>query len=236
MQHYQKNRILIIPAGTSNVYLIKNGKNSVLIDAGNKNKGPKILNYLIKHGVEPTDIILIVITHCHYDHVGSLNYLKEKTGADVLVHKKEEKNLRNGYKMLPDGTGLIPKVIVWIGRRFFSSMGNFVPVEPDIIINKRFDPETEGINYYVTPTPGHTEGSISLILENEIAFVGDTAFNVMKRSIYPPFADNQKVLLDSWEFLLQTKVKYIYPGHGKPFKRERLYLNYEKARRKIIID
>lgn len=232
MDNNIKDRVITIKTGSSNVYLIKNGKESVLIDAGNKNQGKKILKKMKVHGVDASDIALIVVTHSHYDHVGSLSYLKEKTGAVVLAHENEADNLQNGYLDLPDGTGFISRIIVWLGRTFLSSVGKFDPVNPDITINKRHEPEIEGLEFYVIPTPGHTNGSVSLILENTIAFVGDAAFNIMGRNIFPPFANDQKVLLESWETLLQTNIKYLYPGHGRPFKIEKLSNNYNRKKHK----
>jgi glyoxylase-like metal-dependent hydrolase (beta-lactamase superfamily II) len=228
MENQIKKCVLRIKAGSSNVYLIKNGKNSVLVDSGNRRKGTKILRELNKNGVNASDISLIVVTHCHYDHVGSLRYLKEKTGAKILVHENEAVSLKKGYLELPDGTNRIFKFIVWIGRTLLPFIGKYEPVTPDIIVNKRFDSDFEGLNLYILPTPGHTSGSISLILDDTLAFVGDTAFNVMNSDVFPPFANDIDALLESWEVLLQTKVRYFYPGHGKPFTKEKLTRNYEK--------
>ena len=221
--------VFTIKAGSSNVYLIKNGNESILVDAGNKNKGKKILRIMRNHGINPEDIALIVITHCHYDHVGSLHYLKEKTGACVLVHHQEAENLKNGFLDLPDGTNLLSMFLVWLGRSLQSFMGKFHPVQPDIAIEQRYDPDINGINCYVIPTPGHTEGSLSLIFEDEAAFVGDAAFNIF-RKVYPPFANNRQKLLESWEFLLNTKVKYIFPGHGRRFKIDRIDRELKKRK------
>lgn len=231
MESMIRENILTIPAGNSNIYLIKNGKESLLVDAGPPKKGKSILKRMRSYGFNPEDIALIVITHCHYDHVGSLEYLKQKSGAKVLVHENEAENLRYGYLALPDGTNTITRFLVWMGRTFFSSVGKYNPVEPDILISKRYELEIEGLDAFVIPTPGHTKGSVTLILENTVAFVGDAAFNIVGTGVYPPFANDPNKLMESWESLLQTHVKYIYPGHGKMFKIEKLSKSYGKRKR-----
>lgn len=231
MESKIKEKVISIPASGANLYLIKNGKESVLVDAGPPNKGKWILKQLKSYGFNPEDIILIVVTHCHYDHVGSLDYLKRKTGAKVLVHENEANHLHSGYLDLPNGTNPFTKSIVWIVKTFFSSMGKYAPVEPDIVISKRYDPEIDGLDAFIIPTPGHTDGSLSLILENTIAFVGDAAFNIMGAGVYPPFANEPDKLMESWESLLQTHIKYIYPGHGKMFKIEKLSKSYSKKKK-----
>jgi len=68
-------------------------------------------------------------------------------------------------------------------------------------------------------TPGHTPGSISVIIDNEIAIVGDTMFGVFWWSVYPPFASNPDKLIDSWEKLLETRCRIFLPSHGSANKR-----------------
>ena len=64
-------------------------------------------------------------------------------------------------------------------------------------------------------------GSLSVLLPDGSAFVGDLAFNVFPWGgpIFPPFADNVPRLLESWKLLLARGITTIYPGHGKPSDR-----------------
>lgn len=72
----------------------------------------------------------------------------------------------------------------------------------------------------VIHTPGHTMGSLSIVLESGEAFVGDLVMNFgfMRRGPgLPLFAEDVNLVVKSWKKLLDSGVKMIYPAHGKPF-------------------
>ena len=213
----------------SNAYVIENGDKSILVDASNKNKAEKILKAIKDIGLEPSSIAVIILTHAHYDHVGSLPELRRQTGAKVIAHEVDRDSLLAGFTDLPKGTNPLFRFIISIARTFFENHGAFDPVEPDILINKKYDLNEFGVNAFIQPTPGHTAGSLSLIIEDKHAFVGDTAFNIRKKSVYPPFANNEKELIRSWKILLDTGAQYFWPGHGKMFTREKFLNTYQKV-------
>ena len=71
------------------LYLLVGQDGLTLIDAGDPGDGPKVLAYLEKWGWKPQDIVRIVLTHKHGDHVGDLRMLAEATGAEVLAHEAD---------------------------------------------------------------------------------------------------------------------------------------------------
>jgi glyoxylase-like metal-dependent hydrolase (beta-lactamase superfamily II) len=223
-------KIETITAGSSNVYLIKTDNASALIDAGVKGKKKKILHALEKNGVQPGDVRLLIVTHTHYDHCGNLGVLKEDTGAKVVVHSSEAANLREGYAPLPDGTQVFSKFMVFLGRMLLKNMGRYKAAEPDILVDEKYDLNPWGIPGYILPTPGHTEGSISIILDSGEAFIGDIAFNIPGTGIYPPFANYPEELIESWEKLAQAGSTTFYPGHGKHISLEQLKKNLKKRK------
>jgi hydroxyacylglutathione hydrolase len=83
-------------------------------------------------------------------------------------------------------------------------------------------------------TEGHSPGSISIIVDNEVAVAGDAMFGVFKNSIFPPYADNPAEMVKSWKKLLNTGCKIFLPGHGNEIKRERLKKEYEKYKSRYI--
>jgi len=226
-----QNRIIQIPMMSSNAYVVANGRKAILIDAGMNKKGRKILAALEGMQLSPDDIKLIIPTHTHYDHCGGLKTLQEITGAKVLVHQAEAGCLKQGYCEFPQGTMWFPKITSAIGRSVGKKLGEYPPVVPDILISERFDLLPYGIDGYILPTPGHTAGSICVIIEQRHAIVGDTIFNIFKHSVFPPYANDQKALLKSWKELLDIGCDHFYPGHGKPFTRDRLQKTYEEKKR-----
>jgi glyoxylase-like metal-dependent hydrolase (beta-lactamase superfamily II) len=228
MKQSDKNQIIRIPMGTSNAYLVANKGHAILIDAGMKKKEKKIIDALQRMNRSPHDIKLIILTHAHYDHCGSLKALKDITRARILVHKAEADCLKQGYCEVPQGTMWFSKALSFIGRTLAKKLVEYDPVTPDITISKRFDLHEYGIDGYILPTPGHTAGSISVIIEERHALVGDTLFHIVKHSVFPPYANDQDELLRSWKQLLEIGCENFYPGHGKPFTRAKFAKTYEK--------
>jgi glyoxylase-like metal-dependent hydrolase (beta-lactamase superfamily II) len=77
-----------------------------------------------------------------------------------------------------------------------------------------------GVSGKVVYTPGHSSGSVSVLLETGDAFVGDMAMNMFPLRLSPGlpiFAEDLGKVKESWKLLLDQGAKMIYPVHGKPF-------------------
>ena len=220
--------------GYSNSILLINGENSVLVDTGTKNQGKLLLQKITDCGLNPGDIKLIILTHTHFDHTANTQFLKEKTGAQVVVHESEKESLSNGFTKIPKGTLLFTKVTSWLGRNLVSFIGKYKAVNPDIVVKSKLDLTPWNINGFVLHTPGHTDGSVSVILGKK-ALAGDTFFNRGYNIIFPPFADSPKTLLKTWQMLFDLGIKEIYPGHGPKFRTEEAFPDFEKWKKKLKI-
>ena len=222
------NPIIKILAGNTNVYLIKNSSSSVIIDAGDKGSNRNILRALERYELKPQDVRLIVLTHTHYDHAGNLKALKDLTGAQVLAHRNEVENLSSGFTPFPKGTKMFSKLLVYLGSRLMKKMARYEPVTPDIVVDDQYDLSQYGVPGYIMYTPGHTSGSLSLILKDHDAFIGDAAFNIPIFGIYPPFADDQNELIQTWKKLMDTGSQRFFPGHGRMISRSKFDKNLQK--------
>lgn len=229
MNNSAEYRIETIQAGGANVYLIVNGDQSILVDAGGKRAASNILEQVRQSGLEPEDVKLIILTHTHYDHVGGLKDLHDVTHAKILVHENEADPLAAGYTEFPRGTMFLTELISFIGRRLARGMGEYEATRPDISITDRFDLEPYGVHGYVLPTPGHSPGSVCVIVDGKTALVGDTLFGITRRSTFPPFADDVDELIESWKVLIDTGCQRFLPGHGKPISIDELWESYRKA-------
>lgn len=225
-------KITRIDTGASNVYLIIQGSSSIIVDTGRKGSGDRILKEARKNGVEPKDIKAIFLTHTHYDHTGSLHALKKATGADVIVHEAEARFIRDGFSPLPKGTIFPTKIISSLAHGPLKKVGKFDPAEPDITFKKEMDLSNHGIDGRILHVPGHSDGSSILLLKDGSCIVGDTMFNIFPRSSYPPFADDEDLLMRTWENIKEMRITRFYPGHGKPFERDKFLRSFEKRRRK----
>lgn len=219
----------------TNCFVVKGDHAALLVDAGFPNHENHFFRQIRRLGIQPGDIRLIVATHGHADHVGSLQALKNHTTARVAVHQADSHLVRHGIVVVP------PAVTAWgqflsLVFRTFSFLGRFQPVEPEIIVEREFSLEVFGIPGRIIPTPGHTAGSVSVILKSGEAFVGDLAVNAFPMGMglgIPALAQNVQDIYASWEKLLSAGVTTIYPAHGTPFPAERLKRKLPGERRKV---
>jgi hydroxyacylglutathione hydrolase len=222
--------IIAIPMKTSNSYLIVLGGKGILVDTGYKGNKKNLKIALEKNNLTFLDIVLIVLTHTHYDHVASLDEIKELSASKVLVHAAEKEYLERGMTPSPKGTMWFSKIIFGIGSTLIASNSRYQPVSSEIVVNGEYNLGMYIPSAKVIPTPGHTDGSISLVIGNEVAFVGDTLFNFIPGTVFPPFANNVSELLKSWGKLINTGCKTFYPGHGKPIPLQKLKDSYTKKK------
>ncbi|MBN2347628.1 MAG: MBL fold metallo-hydrolase [Bacteroidales bacterium] len=213
--------------GRSNVYLITTDAGNILIDTGKQNSYKKLIRKLQKLEVEKNGLRFLVLTHSHFDHCANAAALKKYYNCKVILGKAEHKLLNSGKTLLPKGTNVFSNFIVYLGARFFLKRFSFSPVEPDLLIQSKYNLNVSGPDITLLPTPGHSEGSISILVNNEIALVGDAAFGIFRNSAFPPFADNVPTLIKSWGNLLYTGCRLFLPGHGFEISRDILQNEYE---------
>ena len=211
--------IEIIKLGITNCYVIKH-EGAILIDAGMPGKFNEFSKGLKNAGIHPEEIKAIVITHCHWDHIGCAKKIKDMTAAKVMVQKYEKNILTKGEPLMP------PAVTRWgkILGVFVNSLSRKFSIEPcevDIVIEEEdYSLEQFGIKGKIVFTPGHSRGSISVLLDSGDAFVGDMAMNGLPLTIGPKlpiFAEDISAVKSSWRKLIDKGVKTIYPAHGKSF-------------------
>jgi len=220
-------RIIQKNLGKSNSYLIKSDTGYILLDAGVKNNSNKIQAVMSENNANIGDINLIIITHVHTDHVGSLAELSSATGAEILVHANGAEALQKGKTSFPKGTSWFFKFISALANSFVGPSGKFDPVHPDILIEEDYKLNEFGVEGKVIPTPGHTQDSSSVIIGDKHCLCGDTMFNLFPNSVYPVFANNKEMLLQSWQKLKRLDCDYFYPGHGDTFEKEKFLQTYE---------
>lgn len=221
-------------AGRSHVFLLSDGKSHVLIDTSPPRKWSILRDRLEKLHIRQLDLLLL--THTHFDHAGNAKKIKNTFGARVAVHRTEKEFLQKGLNHFPEGTNPLTGFLVdYLGTRLSSGF-NFPPCEPDVLIDSVWDLKDLGFHAYVLPTPGHTLGSVSLIIDDEIALVGDAMFGVFPHSIFPPFADHPDRLVESWGILLQTNCHLFLPAHGFGNSREKVRRNYERLKQHSVQD
>ncbi len=212
--------IYTIPLGFDNTYVVKD-KGVIMIDGGEPKKGKTFLKDLEKAAINPDEIQLIILTHGHWDHIGSAAEIKKLTGANVVLHQNEKHWLEESLKPMPPGMTTWGK----ISTKLFSwTIVPFVHIEStkiDIVLqDETFSLVEYGISGKIVYTPGHSSGSVSVLLDSGEAFVGDMAMNKFPLRLSPGmpiYAENLQMLIASWQTLLEEGVKTVYPAHGDSF-------------------
>jgi len=189
-----------------NVYLVEDGEKLILIDTGLPRNDKKIINSIQALGRKPTDVSTIVLTHFHIDHVGSAKKMKELTNAKVAVHELDADYVA-GKKAPPKPKNLMFKAL--------SSVFKAAPVEPELLLK---DNDKVG-RLIVIHTPGHSEGSISLLdAERKVMFAGDAVRFMDGKITGSPeqFTLDMDKAKDSIRKISTFDFDILLSGHGQP--------------------
>lgn len=215
--------------GRGNSYLVLDDGISILVDTGLAKSRVKLMEKL-DDLLDKRSLSYLILTHSHYDHVENAAVIKKEYGAKIIIQRNESELIKQGNTPILNGTNFITSILVAMGRRI-NRLNNYQKVHPDIIVDKEYSLSP---NCYLIHTPGHTSGSMSLIVDDEVALVGDAMFGVFRWSVFPPFADNVPLMIRSWAKLLNTGCDIFLPSHGTFNSRKLLEKQYEKYKKKFL--
>jgi len=208
-----------ITIGAFNRYLVHD-EGWILVDTGIPHTAGRVARTLQTLGVAPQQVKLILLTHGHIDHAGSVRALQELTGARVAIHHRDRELVETGRVVAPPMWNAAGRVVDAALARITRRM-HFAPVQADIVIGDEGLSLVEfGIHGRVIHTPGHTWGSVSLLLDSGEAFTGDLGgmggwWGADPR--IPPAGDDPGQIVNSWKKLFAAGITTIYPGHGPSF-------------------
>lgn len=225
--------IIRIDLGGVNCYLLKKGKDFLLIDTGGHmlldkeftDRRGLLLESLEREGCEPGNLKLVILTHGDNDHAGNAAYLKEHynvqiamhTGDVALVTDLDWGKMADSFNFRSLFNNIVFKLLrKQISKIYVKIIADFMKFTPDILIDEGTELSEYGFDARVLHLPGHTKGSIGILAgENEL-IAGDTLSN-SKKPEPAPNAMDFGMLNKSIERIKIMGVKHIYPGHGQPF-------------------
>ena len=177
---------------STNYYLIEAKGGKLLVDCGWPGTLPKFRAELKRKGISLEEIKYLLVTHFHPDHAGLTQELKDQGIRFILLEcqvdfiaqlRKLFRTKKYPYLEIKQHDSQILKIEE--SRRFLAGIG---------------------LQGEILHTPGHSDDSVTLILDEGYAFTGD---------LHPSFMniDDEKTRA-SWDKIRQHKVTKIFPGHG----------------------
>lgn len=204
-------KILTIPCGNVNCYLLDCDSFAILIDTAKE----KYKDYLLEK-LKGYNITLIILTHGHIDQIGNTAFLSKHFKAKVAMHSDD-------YKLSKNNSINNIYVNSFLGNFLkFLSLKNLKKViiedfEPDIFLSDGDSLDKFGLDGTILHIPGHTKGSIGILLNDNELIAGDTFMNI----IYPTEAlivEDIDMFRKSVRRLSLLDIKLLYPGFGKEIR------------------
>ncbi len=184
--------IKLLKYGNTNCYYIEGKNGSVLLDTDWAGTLQLFYSKIKELNIKSIDYLLI--THYHPDHMGIAQDIVENMNAKLLVVDVQQDYIHSSDKIFENDKNIRFKPII---------------TKPIIISceqSRKFLNEL-GIDGEIIYTPGHSDDSISLILDKGIAFVGDLY------DLNSAAAFNDEKITDSWERILSHNISKICYGH-----------------------
>ena len=202
-----------------NIYLIT-GKYCYLVDAGVAGTEILIEEYLKKINRKMTDIKGIFLTHSHPDHIGAAAEIKRQTNCRIYAPVEELNWIEDIQKQFSERP--IPN--------FFELLSESVEVTKPLKDGDFIKPE-DGITIKALSTKGHSQGSMSYILNEETIFAGDA---IPVENDLPIFIDYQQTIksLD----LLQNiaEIRYYCPAWDEVYSKIDFDTVIDKSRKMLV--
>ena len=177
---------------STNYYIVEAGTGKLLIDCGWPGTLPKLTATLKRKGISLKEINHLLVTHFHPDHAGLAQELKRQGTRFIVLNCQAD-------------------FIAPFARYFEGKNVPYMPITQDDNVmldlgDSRNFLARLGLQGEILHTPGHSDDSITLILDEGYAFTGD---------LHPSFMSiDDPGTSESWAKIRRHNIVRIFPGHG----------------------
>ena len=205
-----KYQITHIKGGTDNCYIVSSGKDAILFDTASGENLQQVSDECSKY-----DLKLIVLSHPHFDHAENAAALSKKFNVPVAYNEADD-GIFDDYNSQPlHSYGLVGFVVLKASLKVLSQTkvtrpeNRFFVKEGDTLADYGF-PDIK-----VVELPGHSMGSIGLLVADDAMLVGDALDNWIKPGMGHLYTDLEAEKKTVEKIRSFGKRTYYY-GHGKP--------------------
>lgn len=178
---------LVMGPFLTNTYLVKEDGHCLIIDPASNPR--RIMEHVGECKVDA-----ILLTHGHFDHIGAVDTLKKKLNCDIYISKEDEEMIYDAQK---NASFMVKPFILESKVRHYHN-----------------EHTIHSFHFEVLSTPGHTKGSVCIIMDDFI-FCGDTVFKngVGRCDLY---GGSYSQIKNSIVNIKKLEKDYIlYPGHDE---------------------
>ena len=200
--------------GSVNCYLIETDTGYCLIDTGISNRRSELERELERTGCKPGSLKLIVITHGDFDHTGNAAYLRNMFGTKIAMHAGDSGMAERGDMFWNRKK---PNILIKVFAPMLFRLNKSDRFTPDFYLDDGDDLSEYGFDGKVLSIPGHSKGSIGILLMASGDLFGGDLFENTSKPALSSIMDDQVAANGSVEKIKSLQINTIYPGHGEPF-------------------
>lgn len=196
----------------SHIYYVIEGLNTVIIDPGDAEIAEQII-------LEESLVVdQIILTHEHCDHSYGCIKIREKYNSKVVSSSACSANLkdeRRNQSRYFEAFATVQERMICENPKGIKPFST----EADITFNEDIKIEWKGHVFYIRETPGHSEGSVCILLDNKYLFSGDTM--MWGEPVNTRFTGGSRKMFEKislpWLKTLDPDI-HVYPGHLEEFE------------------
>ena len=199
-----------IKGGTDNCYIVSDGKNAILFDTSSGESKDKVIEACSRYEMKA-----LVLSHPHFDHAENAAVISERYNIPVAYHKADDEIFDNYDAQPLRSYGPVGFVVLKMSLKVLRNTevkrpAKFVYVkEGDTLADYGFP------DIRVVELPGHTKGSIGLLIQDHAILVGDALDNWIRPGVGHLYFDLD-VLKKTADKIRSFGTRRIYYGHGDP--------------------
>lgn len=196
---------------SSNMYVIVEGGHAIVIDP-----------HRSLEAVQGLTVDKILLTHEHYDHISGVNLYREQGAGPVLCSRACGESITDARKNMASLFEVFCQLQTWVKLDRMPEADEHYVCRADETFEDTFAFDWEGHSFQLFALPGHSQGSIGILLDGDRFFSGDSLMENSDTELRLPGGSRRQWAAVSLPRLaaLPDGIR-VYPGHFGDFQLDR---------------